>query len=107
MATAALMPFAVWNGWSQYRLNARRPESVVRIPTQWPTYLRDNAPMVTAVFLHEVSHVRHHDTARRRVIAMYAHFAQFAVFLDAGMTFTVQGSEGPLFALFALGTYRS
>ncbi|TYB49317.1 M48 family metalloprotease [Actinomadura chibensis] len=102
VATTVLMPFAIWNGWSQYRLNARRPESVVLIPTQWRSRLSGDTPTATAVFLHEVSHVRHHDVARRRVIALYAHFAQFGAFLNAGMAFTVQGSEGPLFALFVI-----
>ncbi|TYK50595.1 M48 family metalloprotease [Actinomadura decatromicini] len=102
VVTAVIMPFAVWNGWSQYRMNARRPESVVLIPTQWRSRLRGDTPTATAVFLHEVSHVRHHDVSRRRIVAMYAHFAQFGAFLDAGMAFTVRGSEGPLFALFLI-----
>ncbi|WP_344902249.1 hypothetical protein [Actinomadura meridiana] len=85
IATAAIAPFAARNGWSQYRQNARLPDSVVIIPTQWPASLRRQDPTAMAVFMHELSHVRHHDAARRRIISVYTRFGQFFAFLDAGI----------------------
>jgi hypothetical protein len=102
VVTVVLLPVAGWNGRTQYRLNARRPENIVVFPSQWRTLLRREDPGIVVLFLHELSHVRHNDAGRRRVVRTYAGAGRFVAFFDAGMVFAAAASAGVQLLLFAV-----
>jgi hypothetical protein len=97
---AVLFPLAAWNGHAQLRLNMLRPESIVIFPSQWRTLLRRDIPGHREIFLHEVSHVRHNDAGRRRAVEVFATYAKFIAFVDAGVAFTVQAGAAVQMSLF-------
>ncbi|MER5910277.1 hypothetical protein ABT124_07165 [Streptomyces sp. NPDC001982] len=90
-AVIAMLPFAWIHGSRQVRLNLRDPDTVVVIPMEWRPRLRRD-PKTTVRLLHEISHVRHDDPGKRRVLAICPGVGQCLAFLNVAPVSSLVGN---------------